>query len=335
MKAQIKAISYYLPEKVLTNDDLARIYPDWTADKIFDKTGISQRHISSDDETALDLAIKACNALFQEHEVDPKSIDFILLATQSPDYFLPTTACILQDKLGVPKSAGALDFNLGCSAYVYGLALAKSFVASNVAKNILFVTTETYSKHIHPMDKSTRTIFGDGAAATLITESDIEKIGAFVFGTDGSGYKNLIIPAGGLRKPRNEDTKREIHDDGGSIRTEENIYMNGSEIFNFTIRVVPKCFCEVLAKNNMEAEDINLFVFHQANKFMLDYLRKKMNIPEEKFYVNLSNIGNTVSASIPIALSMASAEGRIHKGDKIMLVGFGVGLSWGATIIQW
>ena len=335
MNAKIKTISYYLPEEILTNDNLAEIYPDWTADKIFDKTGISKRHISHDGETALDLAIHACTALFQEHEVDPESIDFILLATQSPDFLLPTTACILQDKLGIPKSAGALDFNLGCSAYIYGLAIAKSLVASNVAKNVLFVTSETYSKHIHPMDKSTRTIFGDGAAATLVTESDVEKIGAFALGTDGSGYENLIIPTGGLRKPRNDDSKREILDDSGSIRTEENIYMNGPEIFNFTIRVVPKCVREVLAKNNMEAEDIDLFVFHQANKFMLDYLRKKLRIPEEKFYVNLSNIGNTVSASIPIALSMALAEGRIRKGDKIMLVGFGVGLSWGATIIQW
>jgi 3-oxoacyl-[acyl-carrier-protein] synthase-3 len=335
LSAQIKAISYYLPEGVLTNNQLADIYEDWTPEKIYEKTGISRRHLASEGETALDLAVKACHILFDEHGILPEQIDFILLATQSPDYLLPTTACILQDKLGIPRTAGALDFNLGCSAYIYGLALAKSLIHSNIAKNVLLVTAETYSKHIHPMDKSTRTIFGDGAAATIISSSESDKIGAFALGTDGSGAENLIIAAGGSRKPKNELTKSEIVNDNGSIHTEENLYMNGPEIFNFTIREIPKCFKEVLEKNQLTTDDIDLFVFHQANKFMLDYLRKKLKIPEEKFYVNLSDIGNTVSATIPIALAMALNEQKIKKGDRIMLVGFGVGLSWGATIIQW
>ena len=335
LNAQIKAISYYLPEMTLTNNHLAEIFTDWTSDKILDKTGISSRHIVSSNETALDLAIRASNKLFEEHNILPEQIDFILLSTQSPDYILPTTACILQDKLGIPKSAGAIDFNLGCSAYIYGLALCKSLICSGIAKNILFITSETYTKHIHPMDKSTRTIFGDGAAATLVSVSNFDKIGSFVLGTDGSGAENLIIPSGGAKKPRNEDTKKEIYDETGNIRTEEHLYMNGPEIFNFTIREIPKCFNDTLTKNELLIDDIDMFVFHQANKFMLDYLRKKLHIPTEKFYVNLANIGNTVSASIPIALSMAEAEGKINKGDKLMLVGFGVGLSWGATVIQW
>ena len=335
LNAQIKAISYYLPEGILSNEQLSEIYGDWTPEKISEKTGILRRHISAEGETAFDLAVKACKNLFKEHGIDPSQIDFILLATQSPDYFLPTTACILQDKLGIPKSAGALDFNLGCSAYIYGLALAKSLINSEVAKNILFVTTETYSKYLHPMDKSTRTIFGDGAAATLVSSYETDKIGTFVLGTDGSGAENLIISAGGSRKPKNEVTKSEILGDNGSIYTDENLYMNGPEIFNFTIREIPKCFYEVLNKNMLSVEDIDLFIFHQANKFMLNYLRKKLKIPEEKFYINLAEIGNTVSATIPIAIAMALSEKKIKKGDKIMLVGFGVGLSWGATVIEW
>lgn len=335
MNTQIKGISYYLPDNVLTNEYLSTLYTDWTPEKILDKTGISSRHIAGNDETALDLAEGAAKRLLDDFLISPEEIDFILLATQTPDYLLPTSACLLQDRLGIPKTAGALDFNLGCSAFIYGLALAKSLINTGIAKNVLLVTTETYSKHIHPMDKSTRTIFGDGAAATLISGNEYEKIGEFVLGTDGSGAPNLIISASGARNPKSESTKKEISDDNGCIHTDENLYMNGPEIFNFTIKTVPKSVKEVLAKNRLSMEDIDLFVFHQANKFMLDYLRKKLDIPTSKFYVNLTNIGNTVSSTIPIALSMAYEEGKIKKGDKILLVGFGVGLSWGATVIEW
>jgi 3-oxoacyl-[acyl-carrier-protein] synthase-3 len=330
----IKAINYYLPENILTNDHLAELYTDWTAEKIFEKTGIAKRHIASQYETALDLAVKAVNGLFGSKEAKREDIDFILLATQSPDYLLPTTACILQDKTGIPKSAGALDINLGCSAYIYGLALSKSLIEAGVAENVLLVMTETYSKHIHRMDKSTRTIFGDGAAVSLISQSIEEKIGSFVFGTDGSGADNLIIPASGLKIKKTDETKKETTDDNGCVRTLENLYMNGPEIMNFTIDVVPGCVQKTLEKNNMSMDDIDLFVFHQANKYMLEYLRKKIKIPKEKFYINLAETGNTVSATIPIALKNAQNEGRIGNGSNVMLVGFGVGLSWGATIIK-
>lgn len=336
MCAIIKGISYYLPEKLLTNDDLANLYNDWTAERIYEKTGIITRHISNENEYASDLAENASKNLFNEYSIDPKEIDFLLLATQSPDYILPTTACILQDRLGIPKSSGALDYNLGCSAYIYGLALAKSLVNTNIANNVLLITSETYTKHIHPMDKSTRTIFGDGAAATLVS-NDIShnNIGEFILGTDGSGSQQLIIPAGGMRMPNSEETRLEFKDENGSIRSKDNIYMNGPEIFNFTIQVVPKAVNDALEKNNLKIDDINLFIFHQANKYMLDYLRKKLKVPEYKFYINLAQTGNTVSSTIPIALKMAENEGKLQKGDKIMLVGFGVGLSWGATIIEW
>lgn len=333
MAIGIKAIEYVLPEKILTNEDLSILYGDWTTEKILAKTGIEFRHVVSGEECASDLAERAAQKLFASGIVLPKDIDFILLATQSPDYQLPTTACLLQERLEISQSAGALDFNLGCSAYIYGLAVAKSLIHTGIAKNILLIMAETYTKHIHPLDKSTRAIFGDAAAATLICDGGHE-ICEFDLGTDGSGKEALIIQAGGARIPRSELTA-EAKEDGGFIRAQDNLYMDGAEVFSFTIRVVPQSVKNILKKHELIIDDVDLFVFHQANKFMLDFLRKKINIPQEKFYVNMQDIGNTVSASIPIALKRAEEEGRLHKGDTIMLVGFGVGLSWGATIIKY
>jgi len=333
MAAGIKAIEYYLPEKILSNSELAGIFGDWSADKIFEKTGIKSRHITDENECATDLAIKAAEKIFLSGIIKPEEIDFVILATQTPDYKLPTSACIIQDKLGIPQSSGAFDFNLGCSAFIYGLSISKGLIATGAAKNILFITAETYSKHIHPLDKSTRTIFGDGAAAVLISNEG-HSIGEFDLGTDGSGYDKLIIPAGGARLPLSDSTKIE-KEDNGSIRSPENVFMSGTDIFNFTIKVVPKSINNILEKHNLSMEDIDKFVFHQANKFMLDFLRKKVKIPENKFILDMEETGNTVSPTIPIVLKRAEERGELHKGDKVLLIGFGVGLSWGSTIIEW
>jgi 3-oxoacyl-[acyl-carrier-protein] synthase-3 len=332
---KISKIAYYLPEKIVSNEELAVLYPGWTAEKIFEKTGIKQRHIADQRETAGDLAENAARKLFEEYQISPLIIDFILLATQSPDYFLPTTACILQSKLGIPTTAGALDFNLGCSAYIYGLSLAKGLIASGIAKNVLFLTSETYSKHIHPMDKSVRTIFGDGAAATLVSESEDSMINEFVLGTDGSGYDKLIVHTGGMRKARDRQSAQEMTDDSGNIRSHDHLFMDGAEIFNFTLEKVPVLVKQTLEKNKLTMDQIDLFVFHQANKFMLDTLRKVTQIPRDKFYVNMEDTGNTVSSTIPIALHRAVRDGKLKKNMKVMLVGFGVGLSWGSVVIDW
>ena len=336
MKIGIKAIEYYLPDAVITNDDLASIYEEWTPEKILEKTGIQQRHISGANETAADMACFAAEKLFQEHNIDRTDIDFVILATQSPDYYLPTSACLLQHRLGLSQKVGAIDFNLGCSAYIYGLAMAKSLIFSGVARNVLLLMAETYTKYIHPLDNTNRTIFGDGAAATLICAGeDVAEIGMFDLGTNGNGAEHLIVPAGGARTPRNQASGAAEVDDTGSVRSKDNLFMSGADVFNFTIEVVPKTVNEILQKEKLKQEDINLFVFHQANKFMLDYLRKKIKIEKEKFYINLTDTGNTVSATIPIALKRAQEDGRLNKGDKVMLVGFGVGLSWGSTILTW
>lgn len=323
-----------LPERVVTNAELAALYPGWTEKKILDKTGIAARHVAEPDETAVDLAERAARTLFERYSIDPATIDFVLLCTQSPDYLLPSSACLLQERLGIPKSAGALDFDLGCSGFVYGLALAKGLVVGNMAKSVLLITAETYTKHIHPMDKSVRTIFGDGAAAVLIDQAAAAHIGDFVFGTDGSGAQHLIVPTGGARETVRPDAPEEA-DRSGNVRTHNNLFMDGMEIFNFTLGIVPPTLDEVLRKNGLTRDDIDLYVFHQANQFMLETLRKANQIPKEKFFTDFADIGNTVSASIPIALERAEAAGRLRPGMKTLVMGFGVGLSWGATVLTW
>lgn len=330
MKAFIKAISYYLPERIVCNEELVKDFPEWTVDKIVDKVGVKQRHIA-DEETISDMAVKASERMFQENpDIDRKDIDFVIVCTQSPDYFLPSTACIVQDRLGLTTKCGAFDFNLGCSGYEYGLAIAKGFIEAGIARNILFITSEAYNKHLHPRDKGNRTIFGDAATATIISESGFAEIGDFVLGTDGSGAENLIVRTGGMA--HQEKANDLTFDEDGNPHSSDHLYMNGGEIFSFTLIRVPKMVKQTLEKNDLTKDDINLYVFHQANKFMLDHLRKKLKIEEDKFFMNMENIGNTVSSTIPIALADAKAIGKLH--GNVLIAGFGVGLSWGATILK-
>ena len=325
----IKAIEYYFPKNEITNQDLVNLFPVYDFPKFEEKVGIKKRYWVTENETALDLAIKACEKIFEK--LDKDSIDYILYCTQSPEYFLPTTACILQDKLGLKKDIGALDFNLGCSGYTYGLSLAKGLINSHQANNVLLVTSETYSKYLHPKDRSNRAIFGDAATATLISFSEEEKMGDFLFGTDGSGYDKLIVKNGCSRHELDKNPK-EIMYGTDNIYTDNNLYMNGPEVFNFTNEVIPNFTKEILLKNNSNIEDINQFVFHQANAYMLNYLRKKLKIIPENFYINMGNGGNTVSCTIPIALKEYSQN--IKNEETIIVVRFGVPLSWSGGLIK-
>ncbi|HEY3696244.1 ketoacyl-ACP synthase III [Phenylobacterium sp.] len=333
--ARIQALSSFLPEAVLTNDDLAALYPDWSADKILEKTGVRERRIAAPGETAADLAYAAARRLFEQPDVDPASVDFLLFCTQAPDYILPTTACLLQDRLGLRQDCGALDFNLGCSGFVYGLALAKGLIETGAASRVLLLTADTYSRYIHPGDKSVRTLFGDGAAATLIVaaEADHAMIGPFVFGTDGRGGPNLIVPTGGARRARSADTAEETTDDSGNVRTPDDLYMNGAAIVGFTLKAVPEAIGRLLAEAKLTLEDIDLFVFHQASAFILERLRRKVGIPPERFVVAFEDWGNTVSSTIPIALERQVGQ---PSGTRLaMLVGFGVGYSWAAACVRY
>lgn len=324
MGAVIKNIEYVFPEQKISNKDLANRFPDYDFDKFEEKVGIINRYWVAKDETGLDLAKEACEKLFQK--VNRQDIDFILYCTQSPEYFLPTTACILQNDLGLRKNIGALDFNLGCSGYVYGIGLAKGLINSGQAKNVLLVTAETYSKYLHPNDRSNRAIFGDAATATLISYSEKEYLREFLFGTDGSGYDKLIVKNGCSKFPFNADAD-EINYGTNNTYTDNNLYMNGPEVFNFTSEVIPNFTKEVLQKNQKGIDDIDQFIFHQANSFMLNFMRKRLKIKPENFYIDLKDGGNTVSSTIPIALKNYSINNKFESRD-IIVVGFGVGLSW-------
>ena len=330
--AYIKAISYYLPEKVVTNEELVKEFPEWSVDKVAQKVGVETRHLAANDETAGDMAEKAAKKLFEDYKIDPKSIDFLLLCTQSPDYFLPSTACLLQHRLGIPTSAGAFDYNLGCSGCIYGMAIAKGLIAAGIAKNVLLLTAETYNKYLHPSDKSNRSIFGDGAAACLISTEGFAEIGEFVLGTDGSGANNLIVKTGASRQKK--ATGKFVEDEEGHTCYDDFLYMNGGAIFNFTLDAVPTMIAQILEKNGMEKENVDYYVFHQANKFMLNTIRKVCILPKDKFYVNLANTGNTVSSTVLIGLKDCIDNHTIKAGDKVMISGFGVGLSWGGTILS-
>lgn len=333
MGAYIKAISYYLPERVVTNEDLVKEFPEWDVEKVYSKVGVKERHLAAEGETAGDLAEKAALKLFEEHQISPSSIDFLLLCTQSPDYRLPSTACILQDRLGIPTSAGAFDYDLGCSGCIYGMAVAKGLIAAGLASNVLLLTAETYTKYLHPDDKSNRTIFGDGAAACLISkDKGLAEIGEFVFGTDGSGAENLIVKTQGSRYP--QVSGQSTTDDDGHVNREDYLYMNGSAIFNFTLEQVPPMMKALLEKGGLTKDEIDFFVFHQANKYMLSTIRKVCGIPKDKFYIDLDHTGNTVSSTILIGLKDCLEQGSVQPGMKVMACGFGVGLSYGGTILH-
>ncbi len=336
MQALVTAIDYHLPEAEVTSRQLAESYANWTEDKIVAKTGIACRHIAAAGECASDLAVAAAQKLFAAGAARADEIDYLLLCTQSPDYFLPTTACLVQHRLGLRTSIGALDFNLGCSGFVYGLGLARGLIATEQARRVLLITAETYSKFLRAEDVSTRTLFGDAAAAILIEAGNSVAgkpggaIGPMVYGTDGAGARNLIVERGGFRSLEAART-------GGEAATAEppQLSMNGPEIFSFTLRAVPPAVAALLDRAGLTLDEIDLFVFHQANQFMLEHLRDKLEIPPDKFFLAMRHCGNTVSSTIPIALRHALLEGQIRPGSKVMLVGFGVGYSWGATLLTW
>ena len=335
-RAAIRAIKSFLPEGKLTNEQLAAEFGDWHAGQILSKTGVAVRGVAGANETASDLGVAAGERLFASGACAPEELDFLLFCTQSPDYFTPTSACVMQDRLGLKTSCGAIDFNQGCSGYVYGLALAKSLIEAGTASNVLLITADTYTKFINRRDRSIRTLFGDGAAATLVTsiDADSEMIGPLVLGTDGRGANEIIVPAGGLRCPPTPETAIEKEDEAGNWRSAENLYMNGADVFSFALRTVPPALDQLLAKSGLTLDQVDFFVLHQANKFILERLRGKMKIPPEKFWIDMENCGNTVSSTIPIALESALEQQRVKPGDRVALVGFGVGYSWGAAMIE-
>lgn len=334
MKARIAAIEYSLPDRCVTNEDLDRLHPEWSIHKLARRTGVLTRYICEENETALDLATIACERLFERTGLARNDVGGIIVCTQSPDYIMPHNSALLQHRLGLPSSVAAFDFTLACSGFIYGLFLAKSLIESGSLDNILLVTAEAYSKFVHPGDRATMALFGDGAAVTLL-QKGASGIGDIVLGTDGSGGDRFMVAAGGARVPKSDATRVEKADITGNVRTPENIYMDGAAVLKFVKDRVPASVNEVLDRSGFSNDDISLFVFHQASGLSLDYLERALAIPKERMYRNVSRVGNTVSASIPIAIRDAELEGRIAPGNRLLLAGFGVGFSWGACIVDW
>ncbi|MEF2230122.1 MAG: ketoacyl-ACP synthase III [Pseudodesulfovibrio sp.] len=328
MGCSILGIDYHLPETVLTNDQLAREFPDWDVAKAGRKVGISRRHTAREGETALDLGERAAARVLGRTGAD---VDFILFCTETPDHFIPPNACLLQGRLGLGTSVGAYDYNLGCSGFVFGLAQAKGLIAAGLARRVLLVTADTYTRRINALDKGNRMIFGDGASACVIGETPDEGIGRFAFGTDGTRAMSLAIPNGGFRNPADPAAPL-VGDDNGNARTANDLIMDGPGIFNFTLERVPELYAQVLEGNGLAEGDLDHVVFHQANQFMLQHLRMKMQIPQDKFVLDMDATGNTVSSSIPIVLKRLTE--RIEGPCRVLLAGFGVGLSWAGTVVK-
>lgn len=294
-------------------------------------SGVETRRRAAEGETASDLAVKAAQQLFKENNINPTDIDFLMFCTQSPDYFMPSTSCVIQDRLGLPTTAGAFGIDLGCSGFVYGLAIADSLVNSGLAKSVLLLTADTISKYLHPQDKN-RLLFGDAATATLVAQDGIAEIGKFERGTDGSGFEHIIIRNGANRQ--RQMTGEEWTDASGNVHRADHFDMDGEAVFNFTVERIPSLISGCLEKNGISQEQVDYYVFHQANKFMLNTLRKLNKLPKEQFFVDLSDTGNTTSSSVPIGLCKSLKNGSVHGGMNVMIAGFGVGLSWASTILK-
>lgn len=330
--ASIKAISHHFPSTEFSNEEYFKLFPESESNENLLKIGVRNRYIVAPDETASDLAVAAGEKLFAEHGIAPDEVGFVLFCAQEFDHYTPSTACLIQERLGVPNSAGALDYNLGCSGFVYGLSLAKGLIDSTGVHSVLLLTSSTLTKTFHPRDKSSRFIFGDGAAATLITAGD--DIGEFVFGTDGGRGKHIIVKDGGARNAITESSSVDNEDEFGNITSDEKFFMNGTGVFVFALKAVPKMVDELLKKSGEDIESIDHFIFHQANEFMIDTLRQKLGIPEHRFHVYMEHCGNTVSSTIPLVLEELIASGKAKKGEKVLLAAFGTGLSWAGTIIR-
>jgi 3-oxoacyl-[acyl-carrier-protein] synthase III len=326
--AAVGPIAVHLPERIESNADLVADNPRWDMDLIASKTGIYNRHVAGPEECSSDLGVKAAEKLFKEYSIDRSSIDFLFFCTQTPDYPLPTTACLIQDRLGLPTNCGALDFNLGCSGYVYGLSLCDGLIRSGAAKRILFITAETYTKLIDKQDRTLRTIFGDGAAATLIESNDEPSLWAFKFGTDGKGANTLLATENGFRNPEDAISPRHRR------RWKSDLYMDGPALINFTVGQIPGMLKEVLKDANMTSQDVGYYLFHQATYKMLSQLQQVMEVEEAKVPILLRDLGNTVSSTLPILINQMRSRGDMTPEMKNMLVGFGVGWSWAGCIWQ-
>ncbi|QYY44580.1 ketoacyl-ACP synthase III [Aneurinibacillus thermoaerophilus] len=323
--AGILATGRYLPEKVLTNADLEKMV-DTSDEWIVTRTGIKERRIAREDETSSDMAVAAARQALDKAGIAPEEIDLIIVATITPDMFFPSTACLVQERLGA-KRAAAFDLSAACSGFLYGTSVAAQFIANGLYRYALVIGVENLSKIVDWTDRNTCVLFGDGAGAALLGPVE-DGMGflSFELGADGGGAELLKLEAGGSRipVPKVKPGSRENY-----------IYMAGSEVFKFAVRAMNTASDQVLEKAGITKKDVDFLVPHQANLRIIDSAVKRLGLPYDKVVVNLNRYGNMSSASIPVALDEAVSEGRIKEGDTLVLVGFGGGLTWGASVMKW
>ncbi|MGQ9534293.1 MAG: beta-ketoacyl-ACP synthase III [bacterium] len=324
MRAYIAGIGIYVPEKILSNFDLEKIVE--TSDEwIRTRSGIRERHIADDKTSTSHLAVAAAKKAIEDAGINSDEIDAIILGTATPDMLFPSTACLVQSQIGA-REIMAFDISAGCSGFLYGLGIADSMV-KNGYENILVIGAETLSKIMDFTDRATCVLFGDGAGAVVIKKTDADNQGiiASYFASDGADWKLLHQPAGGSRIPATEDSvKKRLH----------YIKMEGNEVFKLAVRAMIEAAIKTLEKANISSKDIALLIPHQANIRIIEATAKRLDIPMERVFVNLDKYGNTSAASIPIALFEALAEGRIKKGDYVLLVSFGAGFTWAGVLLK-
>ncbi|MBM7623820.1 beta-ketoacyl-ACP synthase III [Sporohalobacter salinus] len=323
-KAGVTGVGSYVPEKVVTNYDLEDIV-DTSDEWIRSRTGIEERRIAKEDATTSDLAYKAAESALNDADLSPEELDLILVATVTPDMMFPSTGCLLQDRLGATNAA-AFDLEAGCSGFVYSISVATQFVRTGAYDNVLVIGAETLSKIINWEDRNTCVLFGDGAGAAVVQPVESGGVLSTVLGADGSGGELLKMPAGGSKRPASLETVKEnLH----------YIHMEGNSVFKFAVRAMGKGAMKALEKADLEKKDVDFLIPHQANIRIIDGAAKRLNLDNDDVFVNLDKYGNTSAASIPIALAEAAEAGRINSGDNVVIVGFGAGLTWAASVIEW
>src|SRR6056297_2110463 len=331
----IKALAAAVPANTIDNLSYTEHFPAEDVKDIVEKTGIKQRRFAPEGMTASDLCYHAAKRLMEDNDVAPEEIDALIFISQTPDYRMPATSVILQDRLGLPKTTLAFDMNLGCSAFVYGLSVAYSFMQQQGFKNVLLLDGETRSKVYHPKDRKTAFLFGDGGIAALIGKGDKFGKSYFSLNSDGSRQDLIKVDAGGYRNPSTPETlKEKVVDEYGNMRTEEHGYMNGADVFTFAIREIPKDVKNTMAYAEIDRDDIDYVVFHQANEYMNNYLAKKLKFDSVKCPICLDRFGNTSSVSIPLTIATQLQDELKSDKKKLLLCGFGVGMSWATAVID-
>ncbi len=327
----IKALSACVPSDIVSNKDLGYLIPEEEISKVIDNIGIVERRIATDDVTASDLCYSAAQRLMQDNGIAPDSIDVLIFMSQTGDYRIPATSCIMQHRLGLPKSTMCFDISLGCSGYLFALSTAFAYASMEGINRVLLLDGETFSKIVNRRDKVDWPLYGDAGTATLIEKGDYGS-STFILNTDGSGEDAIKIHAG-MRNPVTADSCVEREQEDGNVRNDLEVFMDGMDVFNFAISKVPKCVKQLLSETDHTIDDVDYLVFHQANRFMMDFFVKKLKIAPDRVPYCIGKYGNTSSTSIPLTVA-SELNGRLDGDHTVVMSGFGAGLSWGAALLQ-